>query len=105
MDRLGKAFAACRPAVEFASTTTTPEDNLKAAQRMRAECNDTLQDAVASQVQLADMMVAFAKFRAEQQHNAVVGEVRSVLTLAVMFALATIGAGAAVYHFIRPGKS
>jgi methyl-accepting chemotaxis protein len=99
IDRLGKAFAACKPAVEFASTTTTAEDNLKAAQRMRAECNDTLQDAVASQIKLADMMVAFAKAGAERQHSEVASEVRSVLTLAVIAALAAIGAALAVGVF------
>ena len=96
IDGLGKAFAACKPAVEFASTTTTPEENTKAAERMRAECNGILQDAISSQVQLMQDMIAFAKAKADEQHNDVVNSIRSVLIFAVIATLGAIGMALAV---------
>jgi methyl-accepting chemotaxis protein len=90
IDGLSKAFAACKPAVEYASTTTTPEENTKAAERMRAECNGVLQDAVESQIKLVDDMVAFAKTKADEQHSGTATEIRAVLTLSVVSGLAAM---------------
>jgi methyl-accepting chemotaxis protein len=84
IDSFGKAFSACKPAVEFASTTTTPEDNAKAAERMRSECNDALQQAVTSQIQLAIDMEDFAKVRADAQHASAVTQVRSAWIVSVL---------------------
>jgi methyl-accepting chemotaxis protein len=91
VEGLSKAFTACKPAVEFASTTTTPEENTKAAERMRSECNDVLQQAVTAQVELAIAMENFAKARADAQHDDAVTKVR---TAWIVSALA--GAGAIV---------
>jgi len=33
-----KAFAACGPGIAYAATTSTPEENIKAAHRLKAEC-------------------------------------------------------------------
>jgi methyl-accepting chemotaxis protein len=68
IERFTRAFAACKPVIQYASTTTTAEDNVKAAERLRAECNGVLQEAVASQLQLAENMIAFSKSRADDQH-------------------------------------
>jgi methyl-accepting chemotaxis protein len=89
IEGLGKAFVACKPAVEFASTTSTAEDNAKAAQRMRAECNDLLQNAVLSQIQLAIEMEDFAKQKADTQHDGATAQVRSAWIISVL-----AGAGA-----------
>lgn len=104
LDEFGKAFAACKPVVEYASTTTTPEDNAKAAQRMRAECNGLLQDAVASQLKLVDDMEAFSKAKADEQHDNAVAEIRTILILAVSVSLATIGLALAlgIFGIARP---
>jgi methyl-accepting chemotaxis protein len=104
LDELGKAFAACKPVIEYASTTTTPEDNAKAAQRMRAECNGLLQDAVASQLSLVDEMVAFSRTTADRQHDDAVAEIRAILVVAVSLSLATIGLALAlgVFGIARP---
>jgi methyl-accepting chemotaxis protein len=104
LEALGKAFVACKPAVEFSSTTTTPEDNLKAAERIRAECNGILQNAVASQIKLVDDMVAFAKIKAEEQHSGTATEIRTAVTLSIVSALAAIGLAFAlgIYGIARP---
>jgi methyl-accepting chemotaxis protein len=104
LDEFGKAFAACKPVVEYASTTTTPEDNAKAAQRMRAECNGLLQDAVASQLKLVDDMEAFSKAKADEQHDNAAAEIRTILILAVSVSLATIGLALAlgIFGIARP---
>jgi len=91
IDSFGKAFSACRPAVEFASTTTTPEENAKAAERMRAECNDVLQHAVMSQIQLAADLEAFAKVKSDEQHAGAIAQVRTAWIVS-----AFAGAGAIV---------
>ena len=96
MQTFGKAFAACKPAVEFASTTTTAEDNLKAAERMRAECNGILQDAVASQIKLVDEIVAFSRTRAQSQHDEAASEIRTAITLAAIAGLFAIGLALAI---------
>src|SRR6185312_8837736 len=77
IEHFTKAFSACKPVIQYASTTTTAEDNAKAADRMRAECNGLLQHAVASQLQLVDNMVAFAKSRADEQHAEAAAEIRN----------------------------
>ena len=99
IDSLGKAFAACKPAVEFASTTTSPEENTKAAERMRAECNEILQDAIQSQGRLMQEMVNFAKNRADEQHSETVAGIRAVITLSVVSGLAALGLALAVGIF------
>jgi methyl-accepting chemotaxis protein len=99
IDSLGKAFAACKPAVEFASTTTSPEENTKAAERMRAECNGILQDAIQSQGQLMQEMVNFAKNRADARHSDTVAGIRAVITLSVVSGLAALGLALAVGIF------
>jgi len=99
IDSLNKAFTACKPSIEFASTTTTPEENTKAAERVRAECNGVLQDAVASQIKLVDDMVAFAKTKADEQHSGTSAEIRRVLAISVFAGLAAIALALAVGIF------
>ncbi|TYO61909.1 methyl-accepting chemotaxis protein [Bradyrhizobium hipponense] len=99
IDIFRQTFATCKPAVEYASTTTTPEDNLKAAQRMRDECNGPLQNAVASQVKLVDAMVEFSKSKADAQHSEANAEIRAVMVLAVLASLSAIGLALAIGIF------
>jgi methyl-accepting chemotaxis protein len=103
-DRFSKAFAVCAPVIDAASKTTTAEQNAKVAERLRAECEAPLEDAIESQVQLVDEMVAFAKSRSDDQHNDVVSGIRSILTLAVVATLAAIGAALAlgIFGISRP---
>jgi methyl-accepting chemotaxis protein len=90
VEGLSKAFAACKPAVEFASTTTTPEENTKAAERMRSECNGVLQQAVTAQIELAIAMEDFAKARADAQHDDAVTKVRTAWLVSALAGTAAI---------------
>jgi methyl-accepting chemotaxis protein len=99
IEAFSSAFAACKPSVEFASTTTTPEENTKAAERVRAECDDVLENAVLDQAKLVEEMVAFSKAKADEQHADAVAEIRSLLTLSVIAVLAAIGLALAVGIF------
>ncbi len=55
-----KAFAVCDPAITFASTTVTPEDNLKATARLKEECVPTVDAAMLLQAKLVENLQAFA---------------------------------------------
>ncbi|QHO75051.1 methyl-accepting chemotaxis protein [Bradyrhizobium sp. CCBAU 051011] len=59
--RFDTAFAACGPAIEYAATTTTPEENMKAAARLKAECVPLMESAIAGQVKLVDDLLADSK--------------------------------------------
>jgi methyl-accepting chemotaxis protein len=62
VSKFQKAFAACDPAIQFAAKSTAPEDNAKAAARLKQECVPPIQDALAAQRQLtSDLSVDAAK--------------------------------------------
>ncbi len=46
------AFKVCDPAIQYAATTLTPEDNVKAAVRLREECVPKIESAIQSQSKL-----------------------------------------------------
>uniref|UniRef100_Q07NT6 Methyl-accepting chemotaxis sensory transducer n=1 Tax=Rhodopseudomonas palustris (strain BisA53) TaxID=316055 RepID=Q07NT6_RHOP5 len=48
------AFATCDPAIQFAATAASAEDNSKAAGRLKQECVPLIQNAIAAQRQLTD---------------------------------------------------
>jgi len=56
-----KAFAACDPGIKYAATTNTPEDNLKAAQRLKAECVPLAEQAIKAHVKMVDALIASSK--------------------------------------------
>ena len=98
------AFAACKSSVEFASKTTTAEDNAKAAERVRSECDEVLETAVLDQAKFVDSMVAFSKQKAEEQHADAVAEIRSMMILAIVATLGAIGAALVlgIFGIARP---
>jgi len=55
-----KTFAACGPGIEYASKTNTPEENLKAAHRLKAECVPLMEAAIAAQTKFVDGLLADA---------------------------------------------
>jgi methyl-accepting chemotaxis protein len=55
-----KAFTACGPVIDFASKTTSPEDSLNAAQRLKVECVPLIENAVQVQAQMTDTLLADA---------------------------------------------
>jgi methyl-accepting chemotaxis protein len=89
IDSFSKVFSACKPSIEYASSTTTAEENAKAAERVRTECNGILQGAMEQQVALVDDIVAFAKTKADTQHDGATAQVRSAWIISVL-----AGAGA-----------
>ena len=44
-----KAFVVCDPAIEYAGKTSTPEENMKAAARLKAECVPLVEAALGAQ--------------------------------------------------------
>jgi len=107
IEHFTKAFSACKPVIQYASTTTTAEDNAKAADRMRAECNGLLQHAVASQLQLVDNMVAFAKSRADEQHAEAAAEIRNSYILSAVSGIVAISGALllGIFGIARPLRS
>jgi methyl-accepting chemotaxis protein len=53
-----KVFAACDPGIKYAATTSTPEENLKAAQRLKAECVPPAELAIAAHAKMVDDLIA-----------------------------------------------
>jgi methyl-accepting chemotaxis protein len=49
-----KTFAACDPVIKYASTTTTVEDNTKAATRLKVECVPLAEAAMRLQSTIVD---------------------------------------------------
>jgi len=91
IEHFNNAFSACKPVIQYASTTTTAEDNAKAAERMRAECNGLLQASVRSQLELVENMVAFARSRADEQHADASTGIRNSYILSAVSGIAAIG--------------
>ncbi len=54
-----RAFAACEPVIQFAASTTSAEDALKAAARLKTECDPMAIDALHDQSLLVDDLLAF----------------------------------------------
>jgi methyl-accepting chemotaxis protein len=54
-----KAFAACDPGIKYAANT--PDENLKAAQRLKAECVPLAESAINAQVKMVDDLIANSK--------------------------------------------
>jgi methyl-accepting chemotaxis protein len=53
-----KAFAACDPVIQYAASTNTPEENLKAATRLKAECVPSIETAFPMHTKLIDDLIA-----------------------------------------------
>jgi methyl-accepting chemotaxis protein len=61
-----KAFAACQPVVDYAATVTTPEENAKVAERMRAECESVIDSAVEEQGKLVTALLDLSNQGADE---------------------------------------
>ena len=60
VDKYQQAFTACGPSIEFASKTTSADETMKAAARLKAECRPGVRSAMAETAQLVDDLVAGA---------------------------------------------
>jgi methyl-accepting chemotaxis protein len=83
-----KAFAACGPVLDFAATTTSTEDNLKAAVRLKAECDPVIAAAVQAQAKLVDGLIAYAAKESDDLTDQTSSTIWTVLV--------AVGAGLAV---------
>ena len=55
-----KAFTACDPVIQYSATTTTAEENMKAAQRLKVECVPLMEAAMQAQTKMIDDLIADA---------------------------------------------
>ena len=53
-----KAFAACDPVVQFAAKTTSHEDKLKAAERLKRECAPLIESAIQAHAKMTEFLAA-----------------------------------------------
>jgi methyl-accepting chemotaxis protein len=53
-----KAFAACDPGIQYAATTNTADENLKAATRLKTECVSPIESAIHAHVKMVDDLIA-----------------------------------------------
>jgi methyl-accepting chemotaxis protein len=65
-DGFQKAFAACGPVIQYASKTTTAEEKLKAATRLRSECAPLVKTAMTSETKLINDLFAGSDKAADQ---------------------------------------
>jgi methyl-accepting chemotaxis protein len=86
-----KAFAACSPGIAYAATTNTPEENLKAAHRLKAECVPPMEAALSDQTKLVDVLIADATKESDEmtvQANSSINTVMMAAGLGILFSLA-----------------
>jgi methyl-accepting chemotaxis protein len=86
-----KAFAACGPGIAYAATTNTPDENLKAAQRLKAECVPPMEAALHDQTKMVDALIADATKASDEmtvQANSSINTVMMTAGLGILFSLA-----------------
>jgi methyl-accepting chemotaxis protein len=106
-DRFKTAFAACEPGIQAASAAMTPEQNVKAGQKLNDECRDVLNSAVSVLLAAVNDVVAFSEAKAREQHEATVNGTRDTLIMAVLATLVAIGGALAtgVFGIARPMRA
>jgi methyl-accepting chemotaxis protein len=55
-----KAFTACDPVIQYASKTTTAEENTKAGQRLKDECSAPIEFAISEHAKMTDMLLVYS---------------------------------------------
>jgi methyl-accepting chemotaxis protein len=75
--------------VQFAALVTSPEDNLKAAARLKGECSPTLAQGIADQARLVDSLRADARQVSDRLDSLADGTIRGLI-LAVGLGLAAV---------------
>jgi methyl-accepting chemotaxis protein len=77
-----KAFVACDPVIEYAATTSTPEENMKAAARLKAECVPLVEAALGTQAKLVDDLLAHSQKKSDAMTAEADSSIRVVLVSA-----------------------
>src|SRR5450755_2007582 len=91
-----QAFTACGPAIESASKTTSAEENIKAAARLKAECRLGMREALADAQKMVDELVAGAA----KASNDLSTEVNSTIRMIWIFSGLGLAAGLAAALWI-----
>jgi methyl-accepting chemotaxis protein len=91
-----QAFAACGPAIDFASKTTSAEENMKAAARLKAECRPGITAATANLAKTVDELVADAAKASDDLST----EVNSTIRMIWIFSGLGLAAGLAAALWI-----
>ncbi|GLH79910.1 hypothetical protein SSBR45G_48190 [Bradyrhizobium sp. SSBR45G] len=104
IESFAKAFAVCGPVIQAAANATTPEENAKIAEQMRAECDGPLHAAVDAQIKEIADVVSFSEATAKEQHDNAATIARNSLIAAVAATVLAIGAAlaAGVFGIARP---
>ncbi len=86
------ALTLCTPAVEYAASVTSAEDNLRAAARLKAECDSVIKSASAAQIKLTEGLVAYANQASGALTRITSNTVQAVLATVVTGLIVTIAA-------------
>jgi methyl-accepting chemotaxis protein len=84
------ALHGCEPAVRYAASVTTAEDNTRAAQRLKSECDPLVREAVQSHIKLSDDLVDYATATSDNLSEVSYSIVRTSLVAIGAGLLATI---------------
>ena len=87
-----KAFVVCDPAIEYAATTSTPEENMKAAARLKAECVPLVEAALGAQTKLVDDLLAHSHKRSDAMTAEADSSIRMVMISAGVGLLLSLAA-------------
>ena len=94
-----KAFAACDPGIKYAASTTTPDENSKAAQRLKAECVPPMESAGHAHTKMVDDLIAASAKISDGLTEEADSAVRMVWIFAVVGLL--VGLAAALWIGIK----
>jgi methyl-accepting chemotaxis protein len=83
-----KAFAVCEPGIQYAASTTTPEENIKASNRLKAECVPPMESAIKAHVRMVDDFIAGAAKVSDDLTEQANSAIRMVWVFAVVGLLA-----------------
>jgi len=86
-----KTFTVCEPIIKFAASTTSAEDAVKAAARLKAECDPLARDALEAQAKMVDEFVAYAAKESDQLTdvtNATIGTMLTSVGIGLVVSLA-----------------
>jgi methyl-accepting chemotaxis protein len=87
-----KAFAVCDPAIQNAAKAVTPEDNFKAAARLKTECVPLVSAAIKAQAKMTDSLLAHAEKTSDELTAKTNGSIITALIAAGVGLLVSIAA-------------
>jgi methyl-accepting chemotaxis protein len=73
-----KAFTACDPGIKYAASTTSAEENMKAAARLKAECVPLIDTAIQAHTKMVDGLVADSAKASDELTEAADSAIRMV---------------------------